>query len=85
MNVPIGATFKEKKAIEILDSMAQATYGLALGEHYRLLVMSDHATPNHTTHSAGLFLFIYDNQIKTGCGLPFDERTAHPLLSNPGR
>lgn len=68
------------KAIEILDSMAQALHmGLeTLGEHYRLLVMSDHATPvSIRSHSAdSIPFFIYDSQIKTGCGLPFDERTA---------
>ena len=68
------------KAIEILDSMAQALHiGLeTLGDHYRLLVMSDHATPvSRRSHSADpVPFFIYDSQIKTGCGLPFDERTA---------
>ncbi|NLG86229.1 MAG: 2,3-bisphosphoglycerate-independent phosphoglycerate mutase [Firmicutes bacterium] len=68
------------KAIEILDSMAQTLHiGLeTLGEHYRLLVMSDHATPvSRRSHSADpVPFFIYDSQTKPGCGLPFNERTA---------
>lgn len=77
---PSGRLQGKIKAIEILDSMAQALHmGLeTLGEHYRLLVMSDHATPvSRRSHSADpVPFFIYDSQIKTGCGLPFDERTA---------
>lgn len=68
------------KAIEILDSMAGALHiGLeTLADHYRLLVMSDHATPvSMRSHTADpIPFFIYDSQTQTGCGVPFDERTA---------
>ncbi len=68
------------KALEILDAMARALHlGMEkTGGHYRLLVMSDHATPVAIrTHAPDpVPFFIYDNRVQSACGLPYNESTA---------
>lgn len=68
------------KALEILDSMARAlqTGLIKMGGHYRLLVMSDHASPIATRGHAPdpVPFFIYDNQVQSPHGLPYNESTA---------
>ena len=68
------------KALEILDAMARALHlGMEkTGGHYRLLVMSDHATPLATrTHAPDpIPFFLYDNHSELAHGRAYHEIAA---------